>query len=68
MKDPEDIQIYNNKIQEHILYQLLTTIDDKFEPVKRYILKRGPLPSVEAAYATIQRRVTRIHILKVASS
>ncbi|XP_076929901.1 uncharacterized protein LOC143594477 [Bidens hawaiensis] len=64
MKYAEDIQIYNNKVQEQRLYQLLTTIDDKLEPIKRDILKKDPLPSVEAAYAMIRREVARLNILK----
>ncbi|KAJ0601663.1 hypothetical protein HanIR_Chr03g0131301 [Helianthus annuus] len=64
MKDPEDIQVYNNKIQEQRLYQLLTAIDEKFELIKRDILKKEPLPSVESAYATIQREAARSQILK----
>ena len=43
-------------------------IDDKYESIKRDILKREPLPSVEAAYATIRREVARLNILKPASS
>ena len=68
MKDPEDISIYNQKIQEQWLYQLLTAIDDRFDMVKRDILKREPLPSVEAAYSAIRREAARLHILKPASS
>ncbi|XP_022030400.1 uncharacterized protein LOC110931309 [Helianthus annuus] len=64
MKHAEDIQIYNNKIQEQRLYQLLMAIDDKLEPIKRDILKKDPLPSVEAAYATVRREVARLNILK----
>ncbi|XP_076907601.1 uncharacterized protein LOC143564111 [Bidens hawaiensis] len=63
MKDPEDIQIYNKKTQEQRLY-LLTAVDDKMEPVKRDILKKDQLPSVESAYATIRREVARLNILK----
>ncbi|XP_076933928.1 uncharacterized protein LOC143599999 [Bidens hawaiensis] len=64
MKDPEDIQVYNKKTQEQRLYQLLMAVDDKLEPIKRDILKKEPLPSVEAAYATIRREVARVTILK----
>ncbi|XP_076919272.1 uncharacterized protein LOC143580006 [Bidens hawaiensis] len=63
MKDPEDIRIYNKKTQEQRLYQLLTAINDKMEPIKRDILKKEPLPSVESAYATIRREVARMTIL-----
>ncbi|KAJ0845341.1 hypothetical protein HanRHA438_Chr15g0712531 [Helianthus annuus] len=64
MKDLEDIQIYNKKTQEQRLYQLLTALDDKMEPVKRDILKKDPLPKVEMAYATIRREAARMNILR----
>ncbi|KAJ0948539.1 hypothetical protein HanRHA438_Chr01g0028421 [Helianthus annuus] len=64
MKDPEDIQMYNKKTQEQRLYQLLTALDDKMEPVKRDILKKDPLPTVEMAYATIRREDARMNILR----
>lgn len=53
MKDPEDNQIYNQKIQEQELYQLLMAIDNRLEMIKWDILKRDLLPSVEAKYYTI---------------
>ncbi|XP_076917379.1 uncharacterized protein LOC143577429 [Bidens hawaiensis] len=68
MKDPEDIQVYNKKTQEQRLYQLLMAVDDKLEPIERDILKKEPLPSVEAAYATIRREVARVTILKFGPS
>ncbi|KAD3066986.1 hypothetical protein E3N88_34866 [Mikania micrantha] len=64
MKDLEGIKIYNKKLHEQRLYQLLTAIDDKLEPIKRDILKRDPLPSIETAYATIRREIARLNILK----
>lgn len=68
MKETGDIQIYNKKIQEQRLYQLLIAIDDKLEPIKRDILKRDPLPSVETAYAAIRREIARLNILQTTSS
>ncbi|KAJ0440582.1 putative RNA-directed DNA polymerase [Helianthus annuus] len=68
MKETGDIQIYNKKIQEQRLYQLLIAIDDKLEPIKRDILKRDPLPSVEVAYAAIRREIARLNILQTTSS
>ncbi|KAJ0589123.1 hypothetical protein HanIR_Chr04g0182491 [Helianthus annuus] len=64
MKDQEDIQIYYKKTQEQRLYQLLTAVDDKKEPIKRDILKKDHLPTVEMAYATIRSRVAIVNILK----
>lgn len=68
MKDSEDIQIYNNKIQEQIHYQLLTINNDKFEMIRLDILKRDSLPLVEAVYTNIRWEVVRLQILKVATS
>lgn len=68
MKETGDIQIYNKKIQEQRLYQLLIAIYDKLEPIKRDILKRDPLPSVETAYAAICKEIARLNILQTTSS
>ncbi|KAJ9544663.1 hypothetical protein OSB04_024370 [Centaurea solstitialis] len=68
MKDPKDIQIYNKKTLEQRLYQLLTGVDEKMNPIKRDILKNDPLPTVETAYATIRREVARLNILKLGPS
>lgn len=54
MKDPKDVGIYNEKIQERRMFELFPTIDDKFETVKREILKKEPLPSVDTAYSTVR--------------
>lgn len=35
MKDPDDITVYNNKIQEQRLFQLLMAVEERFEIVKR---------------------------------
>lgn len=51
--DHEDIGIYSRKIQEHRLFLLLAALDDKFEMVKRKILKRKLLQPMDAAYAAI---------------
>lgn len=64
MRDPEDITIYNTKVQEQRLFQLLMAVDDRFDNIRREILKKEPLPTVEAAYSTIRREEARINILK----
>lgn len=38
------------------------------EPVKRDILKKDPLPTIETTYATIRREVSRLNILKLSPS
>lgn len=64
MKDPVDISVYNNKIQEQRLYQLLMAVDDMFKVIKRELLKKEPLPLHEVAYAAIRREEGRMDILK----
>lgn len=64
MRNPDDIRIYNQKTQEQRLFQFLLAIDDKYETVKREVLKREPLPSVEQAYGLIRREEARIQILR----
>lgn len=41
MMDSKDIGIYNKKVRKQRLFQPLTEIDDKFEAIKREILKRN---------------------------
>ncbi|XP_072056226.1 uncharacterized protein [Arachis hypogaea] len=64
MKFPEDITTFNRLKQEERLYQFLTGVDDKFDTVRRDLLKQEPAPSVESAYATIRREAARLQILK----
>lgn len=64
MKDPEDIAIYNRKIQEMRLFQLLIVVDERFETLKMDLLKHDPLPSVEAAFAAIWREDARMGIFR----
>ncbi|XLR07165.1 hypothetical protein S83_035103, partial [Arachis hypogaea] len=64
MKCPEDITTFNWLKQEKRLYQFLTGIDNKFDTVRRDLLKQEPAPSVESAYATIRREAARLQILK----
>lgn len=63
MKYTEDINIYNNIIQRHKLYQFLGGINDSFDKDRRDILNKSPLPTVEEAYATIRREISRWDIL-----
>lgn len=64
MRDPADIAVYDNKIQEQRLYQLLMATDERFEAIKRDILKKDPLSSPEAAYAAIRREEAHMHIIR----
>lgn len=60
MKDPGDIEIYNQKIQ----VQLLTAVDDRYETLKMDLLIRDPLPTAETSYGAIRREEARIGILR----
>lgn len=64
MKYPEDISLYNQKMQEFRLYQFLTAVSDKFEAEKKELLKRTPLPSVEAAFFEFKRAESQADLLK----
>lgn len=64
MECSKDIEVYNRIIQNQRLYQFLTALSDKYEPVKKEILKREPLPSVDMAYAMVRRETARDQILR----
>lgn len=64
IRDSKDITLYNDTIQAQRLYQLLMAIDDKFEAVRRDLLKKDPLPSPEMAYSATRREEARMGILK----
>ncbi|XP_042006197.1 uncharacterized protein LOC121754977 [Salvia splendens] len=64
MKYPEDIDIYNAGKEEQRLYQLLVALNDRYEGIKKEILRLEPLPSVEVAYRILRREDTRANILK----
>ena len=64
MKDPNEIIIYNQLIQQNRLYQFLAGIDDTFDKDRRDLLLQDPLPTVEEAYASIRREIMRCGIMK----
>ncbi|KAH6756426.1 Calcium-dependent lipid-binding family protein [Perilla frutescens var. hirtella] len=51
MECPKDIDTYNRIIQTQRVYQFLMALEERYEPIKKEILKKEPLPSVEVAYA-----------------
>ncbi|CAH1448980.1 unnamed protein product [Lactuca virosa] len=55
MKCPDDIKTYARIRSEQKLFQFLNALDQKYESIKREILLLEPLPSAEAAYATVQQ-------------
>ncbi|XP_057546216.1 uncharacterized protein LOC130825160 [Amaranthus tricolor] len=68
MKHTEDITIFNTFIQKQRLFQFLAGINDTFDKEKRDLLNQDPLPTVEIAYATIRREISRRGIMIQASS
>ena len=64
----KDITEFNRYIQRQRLYQFLTGIHDNLDKERREILNREPLPTVETAYATIRREISRRSIMNGTSS
>nr|GEV05798.1 ribonuclease H-like domain-containing protein [Tanacetum cinerariifolium] len=65
MKCKKDIQTYTKIISEQKLFQFLNGLDQKFEPIKRKILRVDPLPTAEAAYAMVRKEAAHQIILGV---
>ncbi|KAF5781204.1 putative RNA-directed DNA polymerase [Helianthus annuus] len=63
MKCPEDIRTYLRIRSEQKLFQFLNALDRKYDPIKREILRLDPLPSAEAAYATVRKEAAHQNIL-----
>lgn len=59
-----DISSYNQKLQEFRLFQFLTAVSDRFETEKKELLKRTPLPNVEAAFSEFKRAETQAGLVK----
>nr|KAJ0198868.1 hypothetical protein LSAT_V11C600327230 [Lactuca sativa] len=63
MKCPDDIKTYARIRSEQKLFQFLNSLNQKYESIKREILRLEPLPSAEAAYATIRKEAAHQNIL-----
>ncbi|KAH6764702.1 hypothetical protein C2S51_015951 [Perilla frutescens var. frutescens] len=68
MECKTDIDMHNQIIQNQRVYQFLMALDEKYEPIKKEILKREPLPLVEIAYSMVRRETARDRILRPAIS
>ncbi|CAO2817531.1 unnamed protein product [Amaranthus hypochondriacus] len=68
MKHDEDITIFNNYIQTQRLYQFLAGLDDSLDKERRDLLNPVPLPTLDMAYAAIQREILRRGIMNHTSS
>ncbi|KAK6934965.1 Retrotransposon Copia-like, N-terminal [Dillenia turbinata] len=54
-----DIQNYNSILQEERVYIFLDGLDDKLDNIKSDVLQLKPFPTIEQAYAYVQREDTR---------
>ncbi|KAJ0495991.1 putative RNA-directed DNA polymerase [Helianthus annuus] len=63
MTCPTDIQAYSKIRSEQKLFQFLNALDRKYDPIKREILRLEPLPTSEAAYATVRKEAAHQNIL-----
>lgn len=68
MKCAEDITLFNSFIQRQRLYQFLAGVSDTLDKEKRDILYQDPLPTLDAAYASIRREIARRGIMASDSS
>lgn len=64
MTCPEDKMIYNRLNQQNQLYQFLAGLDESLDKDRRDLLNTDQLPTVEAAYATIRRELSRWGIMR----
>ncbi|GJS59570.1 hypothetical protein Tco_0654354 [Tanacetum coccineum] len=63
MKCPEDIKTYAKIRSDKKLFQFLNGLDRKFKSIKWEILRVDPLPTAEAAYATVRKEAAYHNIL-----
>ena len=68
MTCPQDITAFNNFIQRQRLYQFLTEINENLDKERRDLLHMDHLPTVDVAYATIRREISRRKIITDVSS
>ncbi|XP_078165537.1 uncharacterized protein LOC144560247 [Carex rostrata] len=54
MKCQEDIEKYNQVVQEDRVYTFLDGLDDRLDGVRADVLQMNPLPTVEQAYARVR--------------
>lgn len=59
MKCPDDIQLYNNLLQEDRVYVFLDGLDDRLDNIRSDVLHMQPFPTVEQAYAHVRREALR---------
>ncbi|XP_042032266.1 uncharacterized protein LOC121778959 [Salvia splendens] len=63
--NPADVESYNKREQRHRLYQFLSALDDNYANIKREIMDKDPLPSVQKAYGMVRRQAINDGILRV---
>jgi gag-polypeptide of LTR copia-type/Retrotransposon gag protein len=63
MKCKEDIEKYNQVMQEDRVYTFLDGLDDRLDGVRADVLQLTPLPTVEQAYARVRREDMRQSVM-----
>ncbi|XP_021764116.1 uncharacterized protein LOC110728776 isoform X1 [Chenopodium quinoa] len=64
MKCSEDKTVHNRMAQQNRLYQFLAGLDEALDKDRRDLINSDPLPTIEVAYATIRREISRKEIMK----
>ncbi|KAI4305005.1 hypothetical protein L6164_028397 [Bauhinia variegata] len=59
MECPNDIQHYNTLVQEDRVYVFLDRLDDRLDNIRSDVLQMKPFPTMEQAYAHVQREALR---------
>ncbi|KAK9076947.1 hypothetical protein SSX86_005282 [Deinandra increscens subsp. villosa] len=63
MKCSEDIKAYSKLRSEQKLFQFLNALNYRYDHIKREILRLDPLPTAEAAYASVRKETAHQSIL-----
>ncbi|CAL5368280.1 unnamed protein product [Camellia sinensis] len=64
MKDPDDIEAYQQSIERLRVHIFLAGLEEFFEQIRGEILRKDPVPNLEECYSLIRREVVRRTTLK----
>ncbi|XP_071689244.1 uncharacterized protein [Rutidosis leptorrhynchoides] len=68
MENASDITKYNKIRVEQKLFQFLKALDQKYDTIKRELLRSNPLPTTEEAYAAVRKEAAHRQILGLSPS
>ncbi|XP_071688869.1 uncharacterized protein [Rutidosis leptorrhynchoides] len=68
MESASDINKYNMIRAEQKLFQFLKALDQKYDTIKRELLRLNPLPTAEEAYAAVRKETAHRQILGLSPS